>query len=279
MSLLHRAYEIGVNEGIFELASSVRGFVWRQFRKRIHRGVFKDELNLECNGINVTFDTSNSSSKWWFYPRYLGGKLHEPALTRELIDVLEPDSVFFDIGANIGYFTLFASEMCVDGEVHSFDMHEKHIKAIDSNLNRNGTTAHLIKKAVSDESYNSIHTNLTQNGCIVNARNQFESIALDDYAKDHSLPSVMKIDVEGFEYNVLKGSVEIFQKDKPETLFIEVHPQKLQYHNHTVSEVISFLDHYGYNVRKFIDHRSDSVDVSELDADEVYENTMLKCTK
>lgn len=274
-NLVYRAYEIGRDEGISELISASARFC----RNKVHRGKFKSELNLQCNGVSVTFDTSNPVSERWFYPRYLGGDLHEPAFTRRLIDVLDSDSVFYDVGANVGYFTLFASEVCVDGEVHSFEMDNKFIKAINSSLERNGTAAHLVHKAVSDTSTTLNYTDeLVPNVSNTDEGKQVESITLDKYAREHPSPDVMKIDVEGFEYEVLQGSVEIFQRKKPKVLFVEVHPDMLESYGHSVTDVLSLLDDYGFSYTKFSNHRGDTMEISELDSDDISGNTMLECT-
>jgi FkbM family methyltransferase len=275
-NLAYRAYEIGRNEGISELISASVRFC----RQRIHRGKIKSELNLQCNGVSVTFDTSNPVSERWFYPRYLEGDLHEPAFTRRLIDVLDSDSVFYDVGANVGYFTLFASEVCVDGEVHSFEMDKKFIKSINSSLERNGTVAHLVNKAISDTSNTLKYTDgLVPNVSDTDEGKQVESITLDKYAGEHSPPDVMKIDVEGFEYEVLHGSLEVFQAKKPKKLFIEVHPDKLESYGHSVTDILSLLDNHGFNYTKFSNHRGDTMETPELDtSDDISGNTMLECT-
>ena len=80
--------------------------------------------------MSVRFDTSSRTAKDWFYPRYLDGTLHETKITKKIVETLSEDSVFYDIGANIGYYTIFASEVCSkgEGEVHSFEIDPNFIQ-------------------------------------------------------------------------------------------------------------------------------------------------------
>ena len=55
-------------------------------------------------------------------------------------------------------------------------------------------------------------------------RNQ---VSLDDYCLDRKIiPDIIKVDVEGNEYNVLLGSKKIIEKFKP-IFILSVHPKQL----------------------------------------------------
>ena len=55
----------------------------------------------------------------------------------------------------------------------------------------------------------------------------------------HGIPSIIKIDVEGHELNVLKGAVNTIKKHKP-MILIEIH----QFEN---SEIPEFIESLGYD--------------------------------
>ena len=52
-----------------------------------------------------------------------------------------------------------------------------------------------------------------------------EAETLDHFVADHRSPTVVKIDVEGAEEEVLKGAEEVFRRSKP-TLICEVHNER-----------------------------------------------------
>ena len=70
---------------------------------------------------------------------------------------------------------------------------------------------------------------------------------LDDYLMGMELDSVnfIKIDVEGFEINVLKGAKKIIEKFKP-SLFIEVENTLLNRQGTSASELISLIQQFKY---------------------------------
>ena len=42
-----------------------------------------------------------------------------------------------------------------------------------------------------------------------------ETSTLQDYTKSHTMPTIMKIDVEGGEAEVIKGGINIFERSRP----------------------------------------------------------------
>ena len=62
---------------------------------------------------------------------------------------------------------------------------------------------------------------------------------LDSFLSKYPPPAYLKIDVEGFEMNVLCGASKILKDIRPK-IIIETHSSELK------KEVIHFLDEYGY---------------------------------
>ncbi len=80
------------------------------------------------------------------------------------------------------------------------------------------------------------------------AYDEVQVITLDDYFDTKQLPAVnaVKIDVEGFEYFVLKGGAKIFSKDTP-ALFMEINYDFLKDNHMAPADVFELLYGYGYN--------------------------------
>ena len=63
----------------------------------------------------------------WFTQREFGvqiqlsGGAYEPQVMNALSRLLEPDSVAFDVGANIGVFALVMGRLCPQGRVYAFE--------------------------------------------------------------------------------------------------------------------------------------------------------------
>src|ERR1700730_16106652 len=68
---------------------------------------------------------------------------------------------------------------------------------------------------------------------------EVETVTLDSFGRKHALPSIIKIDVEGAEAAVLRGSEEIFRSAKP-VVICEIH------HAQAASDVTQWLRARGY---------------------------------
>lgn len=71
---------------------------------------------------------------------------------------------------------------------------------------------------------------------------------LDDFIRERELepPDVIKIDVQGGEFNVLSGAYQTLLKCRP-TLIVEVHTTLLKYFGHSVEQLKDFLIRLGYD--------------------------------
>lgn len=277
LRIIRSAYDLQREEGTEELLKQSFNYM---------RRITKDSLELECDGITVQFDTSSQIAKDWFYPRYLDGELHEPKITEEVINALSSDTVFYDVGANIGYYTVFASEVCTNGEVHAFELNPHFLHLARKSLNENGTRAILNNNAVSNSTGESVGYAGTFGKTSVDREDkhsdqQVESITLDSYCKTHSYPEVMKIDVEGFEAHVLEGAEQVLEQGYPKKLFLEVHPSKIRDYDRTLQHIFDLLNRYEYSCTLLEDHRDRDTNMSELKADDIVDvdNTMVVCER
>lgn len=141
---------------------------------------------------------------------------------------LESNLVVFDVGAHTGYFTLTASRIVGNqGEVWAFEPLPRNISFIKKHLALNGcTNVKLLETAVSSHrgrakfgSQNSFMGHLSKKGEFeVEVINLDHLMSQNDFVK----PNIIKIDVEGHEYLVLKGAEKLIAQTKP-ILFISTH--------------------------------------------------------
>ena len=60
-------------------------------------------------------------------------------------------------------------------------------------------------------------------------------------------PQFIKIDVEGFELEVLKGAATTLEQSRPQ-LFIEIHGDGIANKKENLREIVEFLSRYGYDI-------------------------------
>ena len=165
----------------------------------------------------------------------------------------KPNTDIIDIGANIGYNTLMFSDY---GPVVSFEPVFHEIVSLNVKNNSLRHPVQVIPCALSDEkSVSEIH--IPSRGCqsetLINyggtSFNHDEDLKgegmdvscerLDDIYT--GIPSIMKIDVEGHELQVLKGATDTIKKHKP-VLLIEIHGFSEDNDVHTYIKSLGYKD-------------------------------------
>jgi FkbM family methyltransferase len=180
---------------------------------------------LDILGQPIVLDITDSSA----YMRYFHAEPYEPELTAFIAEVVRPGSVFVDVGANIGLFTLLAARRASPGgRVLAFEPHPEARARMQHLLALNGL-ADLVTvsdAALSDRSgpnaplflaSDSVLSTLDPSVAPLAAEYAFSTsvdvpvASLDDWlaaagpAWSETPIDVMKIDVEGTEERVLRG--------------------------------------------------------------------------
>ncbi|HEY4800585.1 MAG TPA: FkbM family methyltransferase [Bacteroidia bacterium] len=177
---------------------------------------------------------------------------------------LKEGSVFVDIGANIGLFSLVASQKIgKNGRVISFEPFKKNFDALKKNISLNNSENIKTEKLAVAQTksqmpifYDPKESNQGM-ASLYSAKNpyyeQIETISLDEYFKDHSVGEVdfIKLDIEGGEYPALLGMKETLLKYGPK-LLIEIDDEILSNTPFTSQQILSYLSELGYN-KYFLD--------------------------
>ena len=158
-------------------------------------------------------------------------KPYEPDKQYALSQYLRKDSIFFDVGANVGMHSLYAFKSFPGIKIYSFEPLPKNIQYFRETIQRNKLhDIHIIPKAVGAFTgkiyFEEGVTNLQ--GKITEAKTSLEIdiITLDDFITNSGkYPDVIKVDVEGAEIDVLNGALKLI-KSKPPIWIIELHNQE-----------------------------------------------------
>ena len=159
----------------------------------------------------------------------------EPQTQNIIKHFVSPGDVVFDIGANVGYFTLSCSKLAgQNGKVYSFEAIPGTAEILEKNYHLNSLkNITLYKKAVSDKTEKTtfLIPNKGENHTMASMvwhkedpsvkKVSVDSIVIDENSELSKLsPSFIKIDVEGAEAFVLKGMKSVLKKKSP-IIFIE----------------------------------------------------------
>lgn len=160
----------------------------------------------------------------------------EEWITIVLGGFLTPNVVFFDVGANFGWFTLFAATRVK--QVHAFEPNVNLFQLLGKSVHVNGmSNVHLVQQALGDiveQRQLGVSPNWVGNGRIADLEElMFNSQEVTVNTLDSYLNSsksslgdeavVLKIDVEGFEPRVVLGGKNLVSRPNC-TAFVEYHP-------------------------------------------------------
>ena len=153
-----------------------------------------------------------------------------------LIHCLKKDDIFIDCGANLGLYTILASKV-IGSDTIAFEPHPETVKKFVSLLNINNITSKvkIIPKAVGDkiDKANFSNRNDALRRKIIQEKNyekdnviQVGMTTLDYELKDIRKDFIIKMDLEGYEYNALKGALSILQYKNLKAIIIEINKDK-----------------------------------------------------
>jgi len=134
---------------------------------------------------------------------------------------LNRGSVFVDVGANIGYYTLVASNLVgLSGRVHAIEPIPSTVAILKANVKLNGCSNVIIHETAAWSSKGKLVLRVPKSwyGLASFARDGVSvtvgAATLDELLQNEDFVDCMKIDVEGAELEVLRGAKSILKKTK-----------------------------------------------------------------
>lgn len=179
---------------------------------------------------------------------------YEKGTLHVLQQFLKPGDCFVDVGANIGLMSVFASQ-CVGktGKVVAFEAHPETYGLLKDNISLNEiTNIETNAFALGDENTTAfIYDNwdINRGGASLVIQNEaskgheVQVKKLDDVLEETLQPKMIKIDVEGFELQVLKGAKQTIAAARP-ILIVEFSTSRDN--NYDSSELLNFIESFGF---------------------------------
>jgi FkbM family methyltransferase len=209
----------------------------------------------EGPGAGLVLDLVGASADY-------GAGANELPVQQAVVDTLAAGDVFVDVGANVGYFSLLAARAVgPTGRVVAIEAVSEIAEAARANADRNGFGHIEVIEAAASDAAGEVELMLAEHpgGATISAddvppdltgRRTVRTVTLDGLveAGDVPAPSMVKIDVEGAEFAVLDGMVDVMATHRPVVLceFDSAEPAAL---DQKVARFRELMVDRGYEVR------------------------------
>ncbi len=212
-------------------------------------------------GESITFFSPNELIKWrldTFFTK-------EPE-TLSWIDNFEKKNkiIFWDIGANIGLYSIYASLKHSDIQVISFEPSTSNLRTLSRNISINNldkkiTISQLPLSNLSFEpkilnetnflegySQNTFGSEINFEGEKMNINNKYKILGTSvDYLTSNNIlnfPNYIKIDVDGIEHLIMKGSIKTLSNEKLKSILVEINEN----YSEQYTEILKIMEKSGF---------------------------------
>jgi FkbM family methyltransferase len=205
----------------------------------------------------------------------------EPDTVKWIVDSFKQGDVVFDIGSNVGAYTLIMSKFVGSkGSVFSFEPNWINFYELNRNIVLNKATNNVsaLNWALSSskridtfnyrdlEAGSSLHTfgkavDFVGNEFIPECQQSVCSLTLDQFVNEYNVPHVnhIKIDVDGIESEIIEGGIETFSSAHCKSIMVELNED----FNHDL-ESIRTLERAGFSIEKKVPNPSSFVESGGL---------------
>lgn len=197
---------------------------------------------------------------------------------------LPQNGIHLDIGANYGFQTFGLFNRFSDNQIKYFliepnsDCHYCHNKTAEINPQFDITSCRIgLSSYIGDAHFQyckensgggSVFNSLRHAKTDINTVNEdsytIKCTTLDSFLAKNRIDRVdlMKIDVEGSEYDLLAGATSSLQNGKVKAIYIEINSSALNDHNRFPSQIFELLEKYNYEL--FYPHANGGIETETL---------------
>lgn len=249
-SILRKLYRFVLRRKLFK--GQFRLFMWIYNKQQL--SPYRTTTKPLEGSFTLEVDTKNFIDACIYYTGD-----YEPYLKSQFRQLIRPGDCVLDIGANIGFHTLYFAELVGHkGKVFAFEPILVNYQALIMNLSFN-TFKHIQTEqiALGNES-KTIHIHVDPSirnpGAYTllthrKANTYIHCLKGDDYVDNKKIGNVnfIKIDVEGYEHEVLKGLKETIINSRPIINFEYDRNYQLKM-NDNPADIFSFFDELNYKL-------------------------------
>lgn len=226
-------------------------------------------LDRKSYGIEFRFLIGDLTGEMWYgktselqsFQTSSESKKKKKVLEMDFVQqkMIKPRDIVFECGAHHGWMSILLSNWVgKEGKLVTFEAYSKNFNILRSNLElnhlENAVAEHYAvgsqsgKATIFQKSNASIIPRLIPRNFLskrmlnfIYGMEEVETISLDTYAEQHkSYPTLLKIDVEGYEFEVLKGAKKIL--DTAPKILLEIHTKQLSLYGASIKNLFNLID-------------------------------------
>ena len=198
----------------------------------------------------------------------IDNKIFDKKVYETAIKYIKEDTIVLDVGANFGQLSVLLSKYKKNVEVYSFEASKYIFEILKKNVQINNanvrsfhnlvgnyTKQELLIKKSNISKFNTYGSNMIEKIDTENTNNpnveKINSIRIDDLSFNKKI-SLMKIDVQGYDLEVLRGSKGTILKQRMPIIF-EYEEDFAKDFNYTFKSFENFIDEINYKISIQID--------------------------
>lgn len=198
--------------------------------KKFTGGLRYCKIKVNDSQMYIDFNDEGVSRQLYLH------KKRERYSTDYMKEIVKRHDIIIDIGANAGYYALLESRLACRGHVYAIEPVPKNVWLLNRNIELNNCkNVYVFRCAIGDKNgRGKMYLYDKGNLCSFTKNIQNEStgkidipiMTLDSFVEKNvsGYPTLIRMDVEGYEYQIIKGMTDILKSNKPMILFIELHP-------------------------------------------------------
>ncbi len=209
---------------------------------------------------NMIFDLNDEGISRKLFFR----NIHEPLSTLQYQKEIKFGMNILEIGSNIGYYALIGAKLIgKTGKIYAFEPNPQNYDMLKFNIvlnkyndlfetypygvgAKNGEFVFYMMNKGNTSSF------IKRNDSTINIKDErkVKVVCLDDFFDESIKIDYFRMDVEGYEFEIIKGMAKILERNnKPKGAFIEVHSLLLNQMNSSAYDFSEKMKEHGYRIK------------------------------